>query len=432
MSLDRARLLVGDALWSPGTGLVEPQGSGGCGAAAVLDRDGNVLELGSARELAERHPELPRDEGRGLLLPGLVDCHAHLECAALEGKVPGGDGLSAWVSRLLRVRAGISRDALTEAARLAAKGMRELGTVAVGDVCTLLATAGILAEADLLGSSFLEVVGANEEDSIRALEDARAREASNPGTDRVAVRLVPHSAHGTTASALRALAGPSDVSASVDMADEAIALENPGLYAAGLALAGEGAVDVEAGLATGWGACDVPGVRSIHVDEHADEREWMTSGTGPFAAFLSGKGATSPRLSSVPYLDSLGALGSETLLVHMVLASPDELELARSRGATAVLCPRSNLHIGGRLPDLRAIRAAGVPYALGTDSLASTPDHDLLGEVRALAKAFPEIPLGELLAAATTGGAAALGLRSHPWVRIAKERIPELFERRAP
>src|SRR5690606_35646752 len=158
--------------------------------------------------------------------------------------------------------------------------------------------------------------------------------------------------------------------------------------------------------------------------EHEDEVDWLLRGEGAFAAFLRSKGAVSPQRRPIAHLHELGALGRRTLLVHAVLATEEELAQTRAAGATLVLCPRSNLHIGGKLPDLRAIRKAGIPWVLGTDSLVSTPDHDLLGEVRTLAEAFPEVPLGELLRAATTGGAAALGLEVHPWVRIPFDRFP--------
>jgi len=427
-----ARLLVGEALWSPGTGLLEPEG----GAAVVLDADGGDVETGPARALVERHPDLPRDEGDGLLMPGLVDCHVHLECAVLAGQVPGGVGMAGWVGRLLRVRSAYTVEQTEAAALEAARTIRGLGTVAIGDVCTFLVTAPILAAAGLRGSSFLEVLAMNEEEASAALADARARRNAAPATEEIDVRMVPHSPYGTTASAIRALAGPvrergaaeplalrapafAGAGASAEAPSE---LEVPGVYAAGIALEGgmpavpEGAWEEEA-----------PGVRSIHAAEHADEVDWLVHAKGAFAEVLTKKGAVSPGETPLRFLDSLGAIGAETLLVHLVVASPEELALASSRGATAVLCPRSNLHIGGALPDLAAIRAAGLPYVLGTDSLASSPDHDLLGEVRTLAAANPEVPLGELLAAATTGGAAALGLRVHPWVRIEKDRIPELF-----
>lgn len=366
------KLLLGEALWSPDAGFLLPRS----GVAAVVDEEGRAIAWGSADELRQAHADLPVEAGEGVLMPGLVDCHAHLEIAALAGRVPAGLGLARWVQGLMAALPTVPAEEIHAAALRAARTMRELGTVAVADVCTHLATAPILREAGLRGVSLLEVVGAGESSGAAALERARGRLGTHPPGGGVEVEIVPHSAYGTSPEVLRALAGNGE------------------------------------------------GVRSIHAAEHEDEVRWLVSGEGAFADFLRSKAASIPGERPVPYLERLGVLGWRTLLVHLVLATEEELAAARAAGATAVLCPRSNLHIGGRLPDLHAIRRAGIPWTLGTDSLVSTPDHDLLGEVRTLAEAFPDVPLGELLRAATTDGAAALGIDAHPWVRIPFERFP--------
>jgi cytosine/adenosine deaminase-related metal-dependent hydrolase len=155
---------------------------------------------------------------------------------------------------------------------------------------------------------------------------------------------------------------------------------------------------------------------SVHVAEDGDELALLLEGTGPWAEVLARMGvppgSRTPRLRPVAYLAALGAFDAPRppLLVHMVEAVEEDRALARRHGATVVLCPRSNRHVSGRLPDVPALIAGGVRLALGTDSLASTPDLSLWGEMQALADAFPDIPPATWLAAATTGGAAALGL----------------------
>lgn len=365
------KLLCGEALWSPETGFSTPPS----GAAVLVDGQGRAVARGAADALRRAHPGIPVEEGEGVLMPGLVDCHAHLEIAALAGCVEKGLGLGRWVTELTQLLPEKPAEEKREAALVAARAMRALGTVAVADVCTSLATAPILREAGLFGVSLLEVVGASEAVGAAAFERACQRLAAFPPGDGVDVDIVPHSAYGTAPSVIVAIARGD-------------------------------------------------GVRSVHLAEHQDEIRWLVSGEGGFADFLSSRGAPVPGKRPVPYLRELGALGSRTLAVHLVEASEEELGILREVGATAVLCPRSNLHIGGKLPDLHAIRRAGLRWALGTDSLVSTPDHDLLGEVRVLAEAFPDVPLDEMLRAATVSGAAALGLEAHPWVRIPFERFP--------
>ncbi len=152
---------------------------------------------------------------------------------------------------------------------------------------------------------------------------------------------------------------------------------------------------------------------SVHLAEHAAERAFLRDGSGPFADFLRGRGVplaahVSPGVDAVRHAQSVGLLGPHALAVHLADARPDELALVAAAGAPVVLCPRSNLHIELRLPPLEALLAAEVRPALGTDSLASAPGLDVLGEARALRARFPRVAPRALVAMATGWGARAL------------------------
>ena len=98
--------------------------------------------------------------------------------------------------------------------------------------------------------------------------------------------------------------------------------------------------------------------------------------------------------------------------VHLPAAWIDAL---RNGGARFVLCPRSNAAHGNGAPDVTYFVDAGIPFALGTDSLASVPDLSLWSEIRCTRSLYhggkEERDLcRELFRAATENGAAALGL----------------------
>lgn len=120
-----------------------------------------------------------------------------------------------------------------------------------------------------------------------------------------------------------------------------------------------------------------------------------------------------------------GLLGPQLLLVHGVHLQPQDWETLGDTGAYLCLCPRSNMHIGGVLPDVVGLIEAGVSLCLGTDSMASSPDLDVLAEIPVLASAFPEIDPGIWLNMATMGGADALGLTAYG--RIEKDKAPGLL-----
>jgi 5-methylthioadenosine/S-adenosylhomocysteine deaminase len=86
------------------------------------------------------------------------------------------------------------------------------------------------------------------------------------------------------------------------------------------------------------------------------------------------------------YLDSVGLLGSRTLLAHCVWIDASEAELIAERGATMVTNPVANLKlaVGGVFPYLEA-RKAGAQVALGTDGAGSNNSLDMLDDVKAFA-----------------------------------------------
>lgn len=340
----------------------------------TLDEDGTILAVGTRAALRADDSAVVESRADGVLLPGLVNAHTHLELAFLAGAVPGGQGVIAWtralVARLGEARAG----AVDRAAREAAARARALGAAALGDVGNGTSGWRALADVDLAGVFFHELVGSREVRTGDALADAAAeREAVPPHARPARVPAVP-AAHAPYS------VGPDLMRRIFTRA-------------------------AEIGLPT-----------SIHLAEDPDELSLLRDGSGGWPPVLRAMGVPPeyriPGMAPCAYLDSLGAFatGRPPLLVHMVHASPDDRRRAREAGATVVLCPRSNLHIGGRLPDARAMLDEGVPLALGTDSLASAPDLSLWAEISTLAEAFPDVPARAWLHAATAGGARALGL----------------------
>jgi cytosine/adenosine deaminase-related metal-dependent hydrolase len=153
---------------------------------------------------------------------------------------------------------------------------------------------------------------------------------------------------------------------------------------------------------------------TVHLAEHSAERTFLLRGEGPFVDFV-GRMRVSidrfpiPHKGPVDYAADLGLLAHDVLLVHLTDIRAHELERVASSGAQVVLCPRSNLYIEVKLPPLFDIINAGISPALGTDSLASSPSLDVLGEARALSERFPSVARGALIDMATIGGARALG-----------------------
>ncbi|MEZ4316851.1 MAG: amidohydrolase family protein [Myxococcota bacterium] len=327
----------------------------------------------------------------GTLLPGLVNAHLHLELSWTAGLVPGGKGFDAWVARSLALQ---RPDDTGPAVDRAVEDLVAYGTAAVSDICNGPDpqsgprrgpdTGARFAEAGIGGVVQRELFGLHAPRQPALLDRAAEPPVRHEGRVPVVSRTSPHATYSMHRPLLEATV-------------RADGLGHPA---------------------------------SIHVSEDLQEHAFLADGSGPQGPRLDGWGLEwrswePPGLTPTGWLASLDLLGPGLLLVHGVHLTPADLALVAASGSPLCLCPRSNLHIGGRLPDVPALIAASVPLALGTDGLGSTPDLDVLSEIPVLQRAFPEVPVERFVAMATSGGADALRL---PWAgRLEVGRAPGLL-----
>jgi aminodeoxyfutalosine deaminase len=150
---------------------------------------------------------------------------------------------------------------------------------------------------------------------------------------------------------------------------------------------------------------------AIHLAETAEELLLLARREGPLRAFLQEMGAWDPhQLAASPevivrYFDELGV--PPLLLIHANYLTP--LPPSRDRlDIPVVYCPRTHHAFGHRPHPFRAFQAGGTSVALGTDSLASNPDLDVLAEARFVHEKNPDVPMNLLVRMATLTGAKVL------------------------
>jgi cytosine/adenosine deaminase-related metal-dependent hydrolase len=353
--------------------------------ALVLDEAGTVVDVGPATDLLPRHAGASIEIVRGVVMPGLVNAHAHVELSALRGKVSGGHGFVPWVERMMGLRAAERPEEDAAAIERAAEEMAQFGTALIGEVTNTLAAVGALARHGIGGALFHEVFGFDRERALAKLEamnEERAAFVADGSAEGFTAAPAPHTLYTTHPDAVRA------------------------------ALAGAR----NAGART-----------TVHLAEHAAERIFLAQGSGPFADFATRMRFPVDRFpvpgkGPIEVSDDLGLLAPDVLLVHLTDARSNELDRIAASGAPVVLCPRSNLHIEVKLPPLLEALRAGIVPALGTDSLASNASLDVLAEARALADRFPSVDKRVLVDMATAAGARALGRAD--FGRLAKGRRP--------
>jgi cytosine/adenosine deaminase-related metal-dependent hydrolase len=353
--------------------------------ALVLDEDGTVLDVGPAADVLPRHAGAPVEIARGVVMPGLVNAHAHVELSALRGKVSGGHGFVPWVERMMGLRASERPEDDSGAIERAAEEMAKFGTAAVGEVTNTLAAAGALVRHGIGGALFHEVFGLDRDRALAKLatmNEERAALVAEGSAQGFTAVPAPHTVYTTHPDAVRAT--------------------------------------LEEVRASG-------GRTTVHLAEHPAERTFLLHGSGPFFDFATRMRFPVdrfpvPHKNPVDVAADLGLLAPDVLLVHLTDVRSEELDKVAASGAKVVLCPRSNLFIEVKLPPLLEVLKAGVVPALGTDSLASNASLDVLAEARALADRFPSVDRRVLVDMATEAGARALGRPDLG--RLAKGRRP--------
>ncbi len=148
---------------------------------------------------------------------------------------------------------------------------------------------------------------------------------------------------------------------------------------------------------------------SLHLGEHAEEREFLASATGPMADMveaLQGSLPGSRFASPVDWLEAAGGMRRGVLAVHGGDLSAAELQRLQRAGVSLVFCPGTHEYFARARPAF--VEAGGLPPALGCDSMASNQCLDPLYELRLACQQMPEFGPQVWWTALTAGGAEAL------------------------
>jgi aminodeoxyfutalosine deaminase len=166
---------------------------------------------------------------------------------------------------------------------------------------------------------------------------------------------------------------------------------------------------------------------ATHLAETPDEAEFLAEQTGPFR-YLWEVGVNAwddrvPRYDGGPIrlARDLGLLIFRRYLAHVNYCDDDELEILARGRASVVYCPRTHAYFGHRPHRWREMLARGINVAVGTDSCASSPDLNLVDDLRLLRRIAPEVSAVELWGMATTRAATALRIERTGWIADARE-----------
>ncbi|MDR2126579.1 MAG: amidohydrolase family protein [Prevotellaceae bacterium] len=302
----------------------------------------------------------------GIICPGFVNAHCHIELSHMKGVIPQHSGMTAFCKSVISYRHSDISEQMS-AMYAADKLMENEGIVAVGDISNNDLSAQMKSDSRLIYHTFVETLNLNPcfaEENI-----AKARNIKQTFANKgLRVSITPHAPYSLSERLF------------------------------------------ELSVAEGNNS----GIISIHNEESFDEMDVFAKKQGKMRdffgtdmdAFLSEY--DNPLRRILKYIDSDTSL----LLIHNTHTNERDFQqvLTRNRKPTWVLCPSSNLYIENHLPPIEMLRRKNAKIATGTDSLASNTNLSIIKELITVSDNFENIELNELLTWATVNGAEALGI----------------------
>jgi cytosine/adenosine deaminase-related metal-dependent hydrolase len=344
-------------------------------------RDGEVLITHDNGKIEAIVPENEAgadiEQVDGILCPGLVNAHCHLELSHLKNVIPPHTGLIDFLCSVVTKR-GFAREIIDQEIINAEKEMAGNGIVAVGDIGNTADTAAVKSHSSIRWQNFVEVLGFTDEKAMenfthyqQVARDMQEALASSPIPHRSS--LVPHAPYSISPVTFR-------------MINEATAGQ----------------------------------IISIHNQEHPAEDELYKTGGGEYLRFFKIFGmdkspfpvtGKSSIRSVLPYFTN----GQTIFLIHNTFMPEEDIvwanEYAATHGLKLVygLCINANLYIENKVPPIDLLIKHQCRIVLGTDSYSSNWQLSIASEIGSIRKHFPHIGQEKILQWATCNGADALG-----------------------
>ena len=352
------------------------------GGAIVVQR-GTILDVGASSVILKSHPgHRISNLSNAVLMPGLVNVHAHLELPELLTKIQAAT-FSEWVLNLVNAKRHLKKSDYRAAVADNIQALIQSGTTTVGEICTHNISPTLLKQAGLRALVFREIIGMNKlshrayvnmqilrlgyAQVVNKLSESFRRRAA--GLMRLGISPhAPYTVSRELLTKIKKIARMRNMRITMHVAesmDEVLLLQRK-----------------KSGFEklyhrAGW------------------DTDWAPAADSPFG-----------------YLHDLGFFDECFLAVHAVQATDRDIDLMQKADISVAHCPRSNKETGVGTMPLKKFLDAGITVGLGTDSLASSPSLSMWDEMR---YAFDihrgdGITARDIIGLATFGGATALGM----------------------
>lgn len=319
----------------------------------------------------------------GLIMPGMINVHCHLELSYLKNRIPSGQGLICFLNHINALyRESRNENQILNAIEQAEAEMFKSGIVAVGDICNTPDTLTQKLKKKIQYINFAETFGVLDSNAESRFNHVLTlleifREAG------LLVFPVPHAPYSVSSALFEKINQ------------------------------------------------DISSISTIHNQECLAENDLFAKGEGEFVSFLQqfglydlpGRANTSlqwfwPKLSRK----------QQIILVHNTFTSAEDIHFVQhsTQKVFWCLCPKANQYIEQRVADPRPFIKSGANIVLGTDSLASNDSLNILSEIQWLHAHYPEVSIEKMLHWATGAGADALQI-SDQFGRLKPDSSPGIL-----
>lgn len=333
----------------------------------VLDKENEIVDLVSTEIVDASNIEY----FEGVISPGFINTHCHLELSHLKNKIDPKTGIVNFALDIIKNRNLVSIEQQNEAMLFADTFMYEQGIVAVGDISNSNISKDVKSKSSIYYHTFIELIGLNPQKSepifnlgLELLNDFKSLNLS--------CSLAPHAPYTVSKELIELIS------------NECFKLKKP---------------------------------TSIHNQESIAENDFFISKSGDFLKLYNTLNIpidffNPTKESSLKSSISSFKKNVNTLLVHNTFTSREDLSYAKKihNQLFWCLCPNANLYIENALPNIELLISENCEITLGTDSLASNHSLSIIEEINTIKKYFSNITIESLLKMATYNGAKFLGI----------------------
>ncbi len=293
----------------------------------------------------------------GIICPGFVNTHCHLELSYLKNKIATNTGMVNFLLAVMQNR-NTATEIIQNAITNAEAEMIVNGIVAVGDICNTANTIVQKQKNKLHYTNFIEISGFVPATAAQRFADGKTIQ-NQFLQKKLQATIVPHSPYSVSQELMQL-------------------------------------INTNASNAT----------TTMHYNESEAEKQFLTNGSGNFLQLYNTLGIDiSFWQNKLPMYNKHIA----NILVHNVVTNLYDIE--QYKNAWYCLCPNANIYIGNGLPNIELLMQHTNNICLGTDSFASNHQLSILEEIKTIQQHFSKIKLETLLQWATINGANALGIQ---------------------